>query len=169
MTMRIAPFVAAALVLAAPAAAAQDIEALERSLDKARDAAPMVVKPFMAVARPAKYFGDYEARPNTTYNRGEKIHFYAEPKNLVMTKNAQGMYEPALEVDIEVKPQKGEVAKQPKFLSMRIPSRSRIQDLYLNMTVSLGEAPAGKYNLKFTVRDLNSKKSANVEQEVTLK
>lgn len=171
--MRIAMFlgaaVAAASALAATTVLAQDIEALERQLDKAREAAPMVVKPFMAVARPAKYFGDYEQRPSLTYGRGEKLHFYAEPKNLVMSKNAQGLYEPALEVDIEVNPEKGQAVKQPRFLSMKIPSKSRIQDLYLNMTVSLGEAPPGKYNLKFTVRDLNSKKSAAVTQDVTLR
>lgn len=168
--MRIATFAAgAALALAASAAVAQDIEALERQLDKAREAAPMVVKPFMTVTRPAKYYGDYEARPNNSFNRGEKLHFYAEPKNLAMNRNAKGEYEPALEVDIEVIPEKGTPAKQPKFLSMRIPSKSRIQDLYLNMTVSLGEAPAGKYNLKFTVRDLNSKKTADISQQVVLK
>jgi hypothetical protein len=44
--MRIATFAAgAALALAASVAVAQDIEALERQLDKAREAAPMVVKP----------------------------------------------------------------------------------------------------------------------------
>lgn len=168
--MRIALFAAgAAMALAASSVGAQDIEALERQLEKARDAAPMAVKSFMAVSRPAKYYGDYEQRPNNSYPRGEKLHFYAEPKNLTMPKNAKGEYEAALEVDIEVKPEKGAMVKQPKFLSMKIPSRSRIQDLYLNMTVSLGEAPAGKYNLKFTVRDLNSKKSADVTQDVVLK
>ncbi len=50
-----------------------------------------------------------------------------------------------------------------------IPSRSRVQDLYLNMEVSLGQAPPGKYNIKFTVRDLNSKKSVSATQEVTFK
>lgn len=166
--MRNATFVAAALALAAPAAIAQDVEALERQLEKAREAAPMVVKPFVAVSRPAKYFGDYEARPNNTYRKGEKLHFYAEPKNMVMSKGG-GMYEPALEVDIEVAPEKGEAHKQPRFLSMKIPSKSRIQDLYLNMTVSLDNAPPGKYNIKFIVRDLNSKKSATVAQDVVFK
>lgn len=170
--MRFAMFVgaavAAASALAATTVLAQDIEALERQLDKARAAAPMVVKPFMAVARPAKYFGDYEQRPNLTFSRGERLHFYAEPKNLAMSKNAQGLYEPALEVDIEVHPEKGQAVKQPRFLSMKIPSKSRIQDLYLNMTVSLGEAPPGKYKLKFTVRDLNSKKTAGMAADVVL-
>ena len=168
--MRLATFtVGAAIAFAAVSAGAQDIDALEKQLEKARDAAPMVVKSFMTVSRPAKYYGDYEPRANNTFPRGEKLHFYAEPKNLTMPKNAKGEFEPALEVDIEVKPEKGDVQRVPKFLSMKIPSKSRIQDLYLNMTISLGEAPAGKYNLKFTVRDLNSKKTANMSQDVVLK
>ena len=122
----------------------------------------------MAVARPAKYFGDYEPRPNNTFSRGEPLHFYGEPKNLVI-KNAKGAYEPAFEVDIELKPEKGQTHKEPKFLSARIPSKSHIQDIYLNMTISLGDAPPGKYSLKFTVRDLNSKKSADILQDVVLK
>lgn len=158
-----------AFALAASQAPAQDVEALERQLDKARDAAPMVIKPFHAVARPAKYFGDYEVRQGNTYSRGEKLHFYGEPKNLLMPRNAAGVYEPALEVDIEVAPEKGEAHKQPKFMSMKIPTRSRIQDLYLNMAVTLGQAPPGKYRITFVVRDLNSKKSASVSQQVVFK
>jgi hypothetical protein len=166
---RLLALAAIAAAISGGPALAQDVEGLERQLEKAREAAPMVLKPFLAVVRPAKYFGDYEQRPNTVYSRGEPLHFYAEPKNLTAAKNAAGLYEPALEVDIEVRPEKGQAVKQPRFLSMKIPSRSRIQDLYLNMTVSLGEAPAGKYKLVFTVRDLNSKKSATGEQNVTLK
>jgi hypothetical protein len=167
--MRFARYAVAAVLMAAPSALAQDVESLERQLDKAREAAPMVIKPFIPVARAAKYFGDYEPRPTTEYRRGEKMHFYAEPKNLSMTKGASGMFEPAFEVDLEVKPDKGETIRQPNFMSMRIPTRSRIQDLYLNMSVSLGQAPAGKYNIRFVVRDLNSKKSASVSQDVTVK
>ena len=160
---------AAALLLAAPAAIAQDVEALERQLDKARESAPMVIRNFMLVSRPAKYFGDFEARKGNTFGRGEQLHFYAEPRNLVIPRSAAGFYEPALEVDIEVGPEKGEPHKQPKFMSVRIPSRSRIQDLYLNMTVSLGQAPPGKYNIRFVVRDLNSKKSSTIAQQVVFK
>ena len=159
---------AAALVLAAQAAAGQEVEALERQLDKARDAAPMTVRKFMLVEQPAKYFGDYQERKNRSYTRGEKLHFYAEPRNLVM-RQVDGGYEAALEVDIEVAPEKGQAHKQPKFMSVKIPSRSRIQDLYLNMSVSLGEAPPGNYSVKFVVRDMNSKKVAAVGQSVVLK
>src|SRR5690242_8514437 len=103
--MRTALFAAGvAIAFAAASAGAQDVEALEKQLEKARDAAPMVVKSFMPVSRPAKYYGDYEQRPNNAYTRGEKLHFYAEPKNLTMPRNAKGEYETALEVDIEVRP-----------------------------------------------------------------
>jgi len=167
--MRTTLLAAIALALFAPTIYAQDIEALERSLEKARMDAPMTLKPFMAVTRPAKYYGDYEARGNTQYGRGEKLHFYAEPKNLVYPRNAAGVYEPAFDVDFEVRPPQGETLKQEKFMSMRLPTRSRVQDIYLNLTISLGSAPPGKYNIKFTVRDANSKKVASVDQDVTLK
>ena len=159
---------AAMLLLLSPAVLAQDVDALERQLDKAREAAPMTVRNFMLVTRPAKYFGDYEARKGNTIGKDEKLNFYAEPRNLVQ-KQADGVYETALEVDIEITPEKGAPQKQPKFLAVRIPSRSRIQDLYLNMAVSLGGAPPGKYNFKFVVRDMNSKKTATITQDVLIK
>lgn len=159
---------AATLFLLAPAALAQDVEALERQLDRAREAAPMKIRNFMLATRPAKYFGDFEARGGNQVGKDEKLDFYAEPRNLVM-KQKGGVYEAALEVDIEVAPEKGTPHKQAKFMSVRIPSRSRIQDLYLNMAVSLGGAPPGKYNIKFVVRDLNSTKTATMAQDVFIK
>jgi hypothetical protein len=158
----------AAALLFAPGAIAQDVDALERQLDKAREAAPMTIRNFMLATRPAKYFGDFEARGGNQVGKDENLNFYAEPRNLVM-KQQGGVYEAALEVDIEVAPEKGTPHKQAKFMSVRIPSRSRIQDLYLNMAVSLGGAPPGKYTIRFVVRDLNSKKTATAAQEVFVK
>jgi hypothetical protein len=162
-------FLAAALTLAAAAVHAQNIEALEAQLYKARDAAPLAIRSFMMVTRPATRFGDYEARGNADVKRGETMNFYAEPRNLTEPKSAAGLYEPSMEVDIEVRPEKGEPMKQPNFKSMKLPARSRAEDFFVNMSVSLGQAPPGKYTLTFTFRDLNSKKSASVSQEVNLK
>jgi hypothetical protein len=159
---------AAAFALAAPASLAQDVDALEAQLDKAREKAPMTIRNFMLSTRPAKHFGDFESRSGNVVGKDEKLNFYAEPRNLV-PKFSNGVYELGLEVDIEVKPEKGEAQKQAKFMAVRIPSRSRVQDLYLNMAVSLGGAPPGKYNVKFVVRDANSKKSATVAQDVVIK
>jgi hypothetical protein len=150
-------------------AAAADIESLERQLEQARDAAPMVIKSFMAVAKPAQYFGDYEPRKDNVFRRGEKLYFYGEPKNLAFPKNAKGLFEPAFEVDVEIGGPDGKSMKQTKLMSFRLPTRSRVQDIFLNLSLSLTSAPPGKYNIKFIVRDMNSKKSAAADTDVTIK
>lgn len=154
------------LTIAAPAGA-QDIEALERQLEQARSAAPMEIKPFMAVKREPQYFGDYEERKDKVYKRGEQLLFYGEPKNLVI-KNAKGTYEPAFDVDVEIQGPGGQGMKKDKFMSFNLPTRSRVQDIFLNLSLSLDKAPPGKYNVKFTVRDKNSKKSASAATDITL-
>ena len=149
--------------------AAGSVEALEQALEQVRLEAPMVLQPFLVVSRPAKFFGDFEARADASYRKGEKMYFYIEPKNLVMQRSSAGIYEPAFEVDVEIKGPGGQSMKQPKFGTFRLPTRSRVQDVYLNLTLSLSDAPPGKYGVQFVVRDLNSKKTATVEQPITLR
>lgn len=150
-------------------AQAADIEALERQLEQARDAAPMVIKSFMAVVKPAQYFGDYEPRKDNVFRRGEKLYFYGEPKNLAFPKNAKGLFEPAFEVDVEIGGPDGKSMKQTRLMSFRLPTRSRVNDLFLNLSLNLSSAPPGKYNVKFIVRDMNSTKSASAAADVTIK
>ena len=150
-------------------AAAADIADLERQLDQARKDAPISVAPFLVVTQPAPYFGGYTPRKDAVFKRGEEMLFYAEPKNLIYPKNAQGIYKPAFDVDLEVTGPDGKTFKQPKFASLKLDTRSRLQDLYLNLNVSLSQAPAGIYKVKFTIRDLNSPKTASFGQDVTLK
>lgn len=152
-----------------PQAWAQDIEALERQLEQARLAAPMAVKPFMTVKRPAKYFGDFEPRSNNEFRRGEKVLFYGEPKNLTFASKGGGILEVAFHVDVEIKGPDGKTMGQEKVMSMKLPTRSRVQDIFLNLDLELDKAPPGKYAVKFTVRDQNSKKSAIAATDVTIK
>lgn len=155
------------LACLAPARAA-DVEALERQLEQARDAAPMVIKSFTAISRPAEYFGNYEPRKNNVFKRGEKLYFYGEPKNILPAKNAKGLFELAFDVDMEIAGP-GDTSKKMKMMTFRLPSRSRVQDIFLNLSLSLDNAPAGLYHVKFIVRDLNSKKTAAVDTDVTIK
>lgn len=164
MLLAVATLVAASLL---PAHAA-DLESLERQLEQAREAAPMVIKSFTAIAKPAEYFGNYEPRKNNVYRRGEKLYFYGEPKNILLAKNAKGLFELAFDVDMEISGP-GDTSKKMKVMTFRMPSRSRLQDIFLNLSLSLDNAPVGTYNVKFIVRDLNSKKTAAVDTDVTLK
>ena len=148
---------------------AADIAELERQLEQARKEAPITVVAFVPVQKPAEYFGGYEPRKDAVYARGEQMHFYAEPKNLVFPKNAKGLYQPSFEVDLEVTGPDGKQFKQPKFATFKLETRSRIQDLFLNLDLSLSQAPAGKYNIQFIIRDKNSPKTAKFGQDVTIK
>ena len=145
------------------------LEALENALEQVQTEAPLMLRQFTMTKAPAKYFGGYETRTDTTVRSGEEMYFYVEPRNLVYTRKPNGTYEPGFEVDLEVTGATGETMKKPKFAQFRLPTKSRVQDFYLNLTLSLTGAPAGKYTVRFIVRDLNSKKSGTVEQVVTLK
>jgi hypothetical protein len=159
----------AMVAMGAGAAAAADIAELERQLEQARKEAPITVAPFVVVAKPAEYFGGYEPRKDTVFGKGETMHFYAEPKNLIYPKNAKGLYQPAFDVDLEVTGPDGKQFKQPKFASFKLDTRSRLQDLFLNLDVSLSQAPPGKYNVKFVINDRNSKKTTAFAQDITIK
>lgn len=156
-------------VLGTGLAAAADIAELERQLDQARKDAPITVVPFLAVTEPVPYFGGYKPRKDAVYKRGEEMLFYGEPRNLIYPKNAQGIYKPAFDVDLEVTGPDGKTFKKPKFASLKLDTRSRLQDLYLNLNVSLSSAPPGVYKVKFILRDLNSPKTATFGQDVTIK
>src|SRR5262245_19460805 len=62
---------------------ARALGALEAALNQVRLAAPLTVEPVCLVAEPAKFYGGYIPRSGTVFQRGELLHFYLEPKNLV--------------------------------------------------------------------------------------
>jgi hypothetical protein len=146
------------------------IKALEEALETVRVVAPLTVEPFVLVTRPAKFYGDFAPRANAVFRGGEAQLFYMEPKNLVNSRTATGAYEPAFEVDLKILTAAGKVlVSQDRFGSLRLPTKSAVQDIFLNLKVTLSGAPPGKYSVRFVVRDLNSKKAATVTQSITLK
>jgi len=146
------------------------IEALEQALEKVRVEVPLTVKPFLLVTQPAKFYGDYTPRPNAVFQGGEPQQFYMEPKNLVYPRTVAGTYEPAFDVDLQILTAGGQVVvSQEKFGSLRLPTKSPVQDIFLNLKVTLSGAPPGEYRVRFVVRDVNSKKTATVTQPITLK
>lgn len=146
------------------------IEALEQALEQVRLDAPLTIKPFLLVMQPAKFYGDYTPRGNAVFRGGEAQQFYMEPKNLVYPRTAAGMYEPTFEVDLQILMADGKViVDKEKFGSFRLPAKSPVQDIFLNLKVTLSGAPPGEYRARFVVRDKNSKKTATITQPFTLK
>jgi hypothetical protein len=168
-----APEIAPLLDQAKRAATQQDydraIEALQSALEQVRMLAPLTAKPFLLVTEPAKFYGDYAPRQDAAFHRGELLHFYLEPKNLVYPRTTQGVYEPAFSIDLQILSAAGEVlATQERFGLFRFSSKSPLQDIFVNLQVTLTGAPAGTYQIRFLVRDANSEKTTTVTQPVTL-
>jgi hypothetical protein len=145
------------------------VEALEQALERVRIEAPLLVNPFLVVARPADFYGDYAPREDAVFRSGEPLYFYMEPKNLVAMRTEASTYEPAFEVDLEVLDADGQsIGSQDKFASFRLPTKSAVHDIFLNLEVTLSGAPPGKYGVRFVVRDLNSNKTTTVTQSITV-
>ena len=84
-------------------------------------------------------------------------------------RTAQGVYEPAFSIDLQILSAAGEVlATQERFGGFRFSSRSPLQDIFVNLQVTLTGAPAGTHQIRFLVRDANSEKTTTVMQPVTL-
>jgi hypothetical protein len=145
------------------------IAALQDALDAVRTEAPLSMEPFVIVSRPAALFGDIMPRKGASFAGTDELLFYMEPKNLVYKKDAGGAYAPGFDIDLEVIDAEGDVvASKKKFGSFKFASKSRLQDIYVNLTVTLNGAPAGDYKVRFTVRDINSDKVVQVEKPITM-
>ena len=165
----------AAQIEAAKAAAAQKdhaktVAALELALSEARKAAPLTAQPFLLVTGKAPSYGAYTPRPTDVFSGDEDMYFYFEPKNLVYPKDPQGLFAPGLTVDLELLEANGQVvARKDRMGDFSFASKSRLQDIFANLTVSVAGAPPGRYIVRFTVRDKNSPKTAILTQAVTRK
>ena len=149
---------------------AKTVAALEQALDEARQAAPLTARPFVLVTGKAPSYGAYTARPNNVFAGDEEMYFYFEPKNLVYPKSAQGLYAPGLSVDLELLDADGTVvARKDAFGDFSFSSRSRLQDIFVNLTLSMTGAPPGRYTVRYTLRDKNSPKTAILTQAITRK
>ena len=145
------------------------IEALQSALEQVQMAAPLTAKPFLLISEPAKFYGDYKPRQDAVFQRGEQLHFYLEPKNLVYSRTAQGLYEPAFSIDLQILSTDGEVlANQERFGYFRFSSKSPLQDIFVNLQVTLSGAPTGNYQIRFLVHDANSEKTATATQPIIL-
>jgi hypothetical protein len=140
-----------------------------------RKDAPLMAKPFLLVAEPAKFYDDYTPRQETVFQRGEQLHFYLEPKNLTYPRRANGLYEPAFSIDLQILSADDQVlAEQERFGFFHFTSKTPLQDIFVNQKVTLIGAPTGDYKIRFMVHNFmvhnaNSEKTAALVQPIKLK
>lgn len=119
---------------------------------------------------PAGY-GMYEPKPGSQqFKPGEALVSYVEPVGLNWKPvSAAGKLQTRFTVDMDLVSASGEVLSSQKALgTYTFTSFFRNQELYALVTTDVSGAAAGDYILRFHFNDLNSGKTASVDQKFTI-
>ncbi len=178
LALTAAPAIAGEVVDAATAVeaavAAGDFDAWQKAngdlLAKAWAQPGLHFNHLVLVTAPAAGYGVYDVRPDSIYAQGEPILVYAEPEGYGFGTLATGQMEIAFGIDLKVLDPGGAVlVEMPDFLSIKFQSWQPAHEFVANLSVSMGSAPPGDYQLEFTFRDLHGGQNSSFTTNVSVK
>lgn len=131
---------------------------------------PFSVGKAVFVAAPPIGYAMYEPKQQPVFKPGEALVSYVEPIGLTWKPAATaGKMQTHFTVDLDILSASGEVlANQKAFGDFTFTSFFRNQEIYATLTTDVSGAAAGDYVLRFHFNDLNSGKSASVDQKFTI-
>ncbi len=120
-------------------------------------------------ADPAGY-AMYDPKPGASFKPGEALVSYIEPVGLNWKPaTVAGKIQAHFSVDLDILSASGEMlASQKAFGNFTFTGFFRNQEIYATLTTDVSGAAAGDYILRFHFNDLNSGKSASVDQKFTI-
>lgn len=126
-------------------------------------------KAVFVAADPAGY-AMYEPKPAPQFKPGEALVSYVEPVGLTWKPApVAGKLQSHFTVDLDILSATGEVlASQKAFGDFTFTGFFRNQEIYATLTTDVTGAAAGDYVLRFRFNDLNSGKTATVDQKFTI-
>ncbi len=145
------------------------IDHLESALDIARERAPLRARRFLLVKEDAPAFGQYVPRGSNVFRPGEEMLFYLEPENYTFRRRGD-LYEASLRVDVNLLLPDGTVIYGKRnFFEQVFSARSKIHDLYLNLSLEVSGLEEGVYRVEYVVKDGFSDKQLSVHQNVVIR
>jgi hypothetical protein len=136
---------------------------IDKAVEEIWIASPLLFRKVL-FADSAAGFGVYADRGNSTFKSGEPLFIYVEPIGFGYGKNALGVMEIGLDVDLVLIDDKGaELIAKEDFASYVQPVRYRNREFQMSLTANLTGLTPGKYVGKFTIRDRNSDKKGTFE------
>ena len=130
---------------------------------------PFSVGKAVFVGVPPVGYAMYEPKQQPVFKPGEALVSYVEPIGLTWKPAAAGKMQTHFTVDLDILSASGEVlANQKAFGDFTFTSFFRNQEIYATLTTDVSAAAAGDYVLRFHFNDLNSGKSASVDQKFTI-
>jgi hypothetical protein len=114
-------------------------------------------------------YGSYEVRPDNVYAVGEKIFVYAEPEGFGFGELGNGKLEIAFDIDLRVLDGSGALlVEAPNFMQLQYQTAGKVHEFLANMTVELGDTPAGQYTLEFIFHDRHNGQSASFTTDIVV-
>lgn len=152
------------LATSGDAAKAHDL--LLKALSDFSQTLPFAIGKAVFVSTAPVGYAMYEPREGSTFKAGESLVSYIEPIGLTWKETAvKGKLETRFTVDFDILNPKGDVlAGQKAFGDFTFTGYLRNQEIYSTLTIDVSGAPAGDYVLRFHFNDVNSGKSASVDQ-----
>jgi hypothetical protein len=142
---------------------------LEGALDVVRARAPLRARRFLLVKEDAPGFGQYVPRGSNIFRPGEEMLFYLELENYTFRRRGD-LYEASLRGDVNLLLPDGTVIYGKRnFFEQVFSARSKIHDLYLNLSLELSGFEEGVYRVEFVVKDGFSDKQVTVHQDVVIR
>ena len=145
------------------------IDHLEAALALVRDRAPLRARRFLLVKDDATAFGQYAPRGSNVFRPGEEMLFYLEPENYTFRRRGD-LFEASLRVDVNLLLPDGTVIYGKRnFFEQVFSARSKIHDLYLNLSLEVSGLEEGVYRVEYVVKDGFSDKQLAVQQDVVIR
>ncbi|WP_342394678.1 hypothetical protein [Sinorhizobium numidicum] len=141
-------------------------ETLRQAVSDFSQTLPFAIgKAVFVTGEPAGY-AMYEPKGDAVFKAGEALVSYVEPVGLTWKEaSAKGKLETRFTVDFDILNPKGEVlASQKAFGDFTFRGYLRNQEIYSTLTIDVTGAPSGDYVLRFRFNDVNSGKSASIDQ-----
>lgn len=131
---------------------------------------PLSIGKAVFVAAPPAGYAMYDPKQGAIFKPGEALVSYVEPVGLTWKPAAAGgKMQAHFTVDLDILSASGEVlANQKAFGDFTFTGFLRNQEIYATLTTDVSGAAAGDYVLRFHFNDLNSGKSASVDQKFTI-
>jgi hypothetical protein len=131
---------------------------------------PFSIGKAVFVTAAPKAFAMYEPKQGTSFKPNELLISYIEPIGLSWKPASEpGKRQAHFSVDLDILSASGEVlANQNAFGDFTYTGFSINQEIYAPLTTDVSGAAPGDYTLRFRFNDLNSGKSASVDQKFTI-
>lgn len=159
---------AEALAAAGNSAGAHDL--MRTAIGVFSETLPFAIgKAVFVKADPAGY-AMYDPKEGQVFKPGETLVSYVEPVGLSWKPAAaSGKIQSHFTVDLDILSATGEqLASQKAFGDFTFTGFLRNQEIYATLTTDVSGAAAGDYILRFRFNDVNSGKSASVDQKFTI-